>query len=162
MWGANRLDLVKSSLKLLVNNLRNKDKVAIVTYAGSAGVKLEATSGGDKQKIREAIDELTAGGSTAGGAGIHLAYQIAKKNFISDGNNRIILCSDGDFNVGVSSAEGLKQLIEKERKSGVHLTVLGYGMGNYKDKKIRQSCFSRRIWCYIAYCGKRCQTASGI
>lgn len=137
MWGANRLDLVKSSLKLLVNNLRNKDKVAIVTYAGSAGVKLEATSGGDKQKIREAIDELTAGGSTAGGAGIHLAYQIAKKNFISDGNNRIILCSDGDFNVGVSSAEGLEQLIEKERKSGVHLTVLGYGMGNYKDKKIQ-------------------------
>ena len=137
MWGANRWDLVKSSLKLLVNNLRNKDKVAIVTYAGSAGVKLEATSGGDKQKIREAIDELTAGGSTAGGAGIHLAYQIAKKNFISDGNNRIILCSDGDFNVGVSSAEGLEQLIEKERKSGVHLTVLGYGMGNYKDKKIQ-------------------------
>ena len=137
MWGANRLDLVKSSLKLLVNNLRNKDKVAIVTYAGSAGVKLEATSGGDKQKIREAIDELTAGGSTAGGAGIHLAYQIAKKNFISDGNNRIILCSDGDFNVGVSSAEGLEQLIEKERKSGVFLTVLGYGMGNYKDKKIQ-------------------------
>ena len=137
MWGANRLDLVKSSLKLLVNNLRNKDKVAIVTYAGSAGVKLEATSGGDKQKIREAIDELTAGGSTAGGAGIHLAYQIAKKDFISDGNNRIILCSDGDFNVGVSSAEGLEQLIEKERKSGVHLTVLGYGMGNYKDRKIQ-------------------------
>ena len=137
MWGANRLDLVKSSLKLLVNNLRNKDKVAIVTYAGSAGVKLEATSGGDKQKIREAIDELTASGSTAGGAGIHLAYQIAKKNFISDGNNRIILCSDGDFNVGVSSAEGLEQLIEKERKSGVHLTVLGYGMGNYKDRKIQ-------------------------
>jgi len=137
MWGANRLDLVKSSLKLLVNNLRNKDKVAIVTYAGSAGMKLEATSGGDKQKIREAIDELTASGSTAGGAGIHLAYQIAKKNFISDGNNRIILCSDGDFNVGVSSAEGLEQLIEKERKSGVHLTVLGYGMGNYKDKKIQ-------------------------
>lgn len=137
MWGANRLDLVKSSLKLLVNNLRNKDKVAIVTYAGSAGVKLEATSGGDKQKIREAIDELTAGGSTAGGAGIHLAYQIAKKNFISDGNNRIILCSDGDFNVGVSSAEGLEQLIEKERKSGVHLTVLGYGMGNYKDTEIQ-------------------------
>ena len=137
MWGANRLDLVKSSLKLLVNNLRNKDKVAIVTYAGSAGVKLEATSGGDKQKIREAIDELTASGSTAGGAGIHLAYQIAKKNFISDGNNRIILCSDGDFNVGVSSAEGLEQLIEKERKSGVHLTVLGYGMGNYKDTEIQ-------------------------
>ena len=137
MWGANRLDLVKSSLKLLVNNLRDKDKVAIVTYAGSAGVKLEATLGSDKQKIREAIDELTAGGSTAGGAGILLAYKIAKKNFISNGNNRIILCSDGDFNVGVSSAEGLEQLIEKERKSGVFLTVLGYGMGNYKDKKIQ-------------------------
>ena len=137
MWGANRLDLVKSSLKLLVNNLRDKDKVAIVTYAGSAGVKLEATPGSDKQKIREAIDELTAGGSTAGGAGILLAYKIAKKNFISNGNNRIILCSDGDFNVGVSSAEGLEQLIEKERKSGVFLTVLGYGMGNYKDKKIQ-------------------------
>ena len=133
MWGANRLDLVK----LLVNNLRDKDKVAIVTYAGSAGVKLEATLGSDKQKIREAIDELTAGGSTAGGAGILLAYKIAKKNFISNGNNRIILCSDGDFNVGVSSAEGLEQLIEKERKSGVFLTVLGYGMGNYKDKKIQ-------------------------
>ena len=130
MWGANRLELVKSSLKLLVNNLRDKDKVAIVTYAGSAGVKLEATPGSDKQKIREAIDELTAGGSTAGGAGILLAYKIAKKNFISNGNNRIILCSDGDFNVGVSSAEGLEQLIEKERKNGVFLTVLGYGMGN--------------------------------
>ncbi len=137
MWGANRLELVKSSLKLLVNNLRDKDKVAIVTYAGSAGVKLEATPGSDKQKIREAIDELTAGGSTAGGAGILLAYKIAKKNFISNGNNRIILCSDGDFNVGVSSAEGLEQLIEKERKNGVFLTVLGYGIGNYKDKKMQ-------------------------
>ena len=137
MWGANRLELVKSSLKLLVNNLRDKDKVAIVTYAGSAGVKLEATPGSDKQKIREAIDELTAGGSTAGGAGILLAYKIAKKNFISNGNNRIILCSDGDFNVGVSSSEGLEQLIEKERKNGVFLTVLGYGMGNYKDKKMQ-------------------------
>lgn len=137
MWGANRFDLVKSSLKLLVNNLREKDKVAIVTYAGSASVKLESTPGSDKQKIREAIDELTAGGSTAGGAGILLAYKQAKKNFISGGNNRIILCSDGDFNVGVSSAEGLEQLIEKERKSGVFLTVLGYGMGNYKDKKIQ-------------------------
>ncbi len=128
---------MKSSLKLLVNNLRDKDKVAIVTYAGSAGVKLEATPGSDKQKIREAIDELTAGGSTAGGAGILLAYKIAKKNFIPNGNNRIILCSDGDFNVGVSSAEGLEQLIEKERKNGVFLTVLGYGMGNYKDKKMQ-------------------------
>lgn len=137
MWGANRLDLVKSSLKLLVNNLREKDKVAIVTYAGEAGVKLESTSGSDKQKIREAISELSARGSTAGGAGIMLAYKIAKKNFITGGNNRIILCTDGDFNVGVSSEESLERLIEKERKSGVYLTVLGYGMGNYKDKKIQ-------------------------
>lgn len=137
MWGPHRLDLVKSSLKLLVNNLREKDKVAIVVYAGDASVKLESTQGNNKQKIREAIDELTAGGSTAGGAGIQLAYKIAKQNFISNGNNRIILCSDGDFNVGVSSVSGLEQLIEKERKSGVFLTVLGYGMGNYKDNKIQ-------------------------
>lgn len=137
MWGPTRLELVKSSLKLLVNNLRDKDKVAIVVYAGNASVKLESTSGSDKQKIREAIDELTAGGSTAGGAGILLAYKMAKKNFMSNGNNRIILCSDGDFNVGVSSSEGLEQLVEKERQSGVYLTVLGYGMGNYKDKKFQ-------------------------
>ncbi|HJD76483.1 MAG TPA: VWA domain-containing protein, partial [Bacteroides reticulotermitis] len=137
MWGPNRLDLVKSSLKLLVNNLRDKDKVAIVTYAGRAGVNLESTPGSDKQKIREAIDELTASGSTAGGEGILLAYKMAKKNFMADGNNRIILCSDGDFNVGVSSAEGLEKLVEAERKSGVYLTVLGYGMGNYKDKKFQ-------------------------
>lgn len=137
MWGANRLDLVKTSLKLLVNNLRDKDKVSIVVYAGNAGVKLEPTSGSDKQKIREAIDELTAGGSTAGGEGIRLAYNIAKKNFVAKGNNRIILCTDGDFNVGVSSVEGLEQLVERERKSGVFLTVLGYGMGNYKDNKIQ-------------------------
>ena len=135
MWGPTRLDLVKSSLKLLVNNLREKDKVAIVVYAGNASVKLESTPGSDKQKIRDAIDELTSGGSTAGGAGIQLAYKVAKQNFLPKGNNRIILCSDGDFNVGVSSVEGLEQLIEKERKSGVFLSVLGYGMGNYKDNK---------------------------
>lgn len=135
MWGPTRLDLVKSSLKLLVNNLRDKDKVAIVVYAGNASVKLESTPGSDKQKIRDAIDELTSGGSTAGGAGIQLAYKVAKQNFLPKGNNRIILCSDGDFNVGVSSVEGLEQLIERERKSGVFLSVLGYGMGNYKDNK---------------------------
>ena len=135
MWGPTRLDLVKSSLKLLVNNLRDKYKVAIVVYAGNASVKLESTPGSDKQKIRDAIDELTSGGSTAGGAGIQLAYKVAKQNFLPKGNNRIILCSDGDFNVGVSSVEGLEQLIERERKSGVFLSVLGYGMGNYKDNK---------------------------
>ena len=137
MYGPQRLGLVKSSLKLLVNNLRDEDRVAIVVYSGSAGEKLPSTSGSDKQKIREAIDELTAGGSTAGGAGIKLAYKIAKQNFVKGGNNRIILCTDGDFNVGVSSDEGLEKLIEQERKSGVFLTVLGYGMGNYKDSKIQ-------------------------
>ena len=137
MYGPQRLGLVQSSLKLLVNNLRDEDRVAIVIYSGSAGEKLPSTSGSDKQKIREAIDELTAGGSTAGGAGIKLAYKMAKQNFVKGGNNRIILCTDGDFNVGVSSDEGLEKLIEQERKSGVFLTVLGYGMGNYKDSKMQ-------------------------
>ena len=137
MYGPQRLGLVQSSLKLLVNNLRDEDRVAIVVYSGSAGEKLPSTSGSDKQKIREAIDELTAGGSTAGGAGIKLAYKMAKQNFVKGGNNRIILCTDGDFNVGVSSDEGLEKLIEQERKSGVFLTVLGYGMGNYKDSKMQ-------------------------
>lgn len=121
MYGATRLDLVKSSLKLLTNNLREKDRVAIVVYAGSAGEVLPSTSGANKQKIKEALDNLNAGGSTAGGAGIQLAYKIAKQNFIKGGNNRIILCTDGDFNVGVSSNEGLLALIEQERKSGVRL-----------------------------------------
>ena len=137
MLGPTRLDLVKSSLKLLINNLREKDKVSIVVYAGAAGVVLPSTSGNDKQKIREALDNLTAGGSTAGGDGIKLAYKIAKQNFIKGGNNRIILCTDGDFNVGVSSNEGLESLIEAERQNGVFLTVLGYGMGNYKDSKMQ-------------------------
>lgn len=137
MYGAERLGLVKSSLKLLVNNLRDKDRVAIVVYSGNAGLKLEATSGSDKQKIKDAIDDLEAGGSTAGGQGIQLAYKTARKNFMQGGNNRVILCTDGDFNVGVSSNEGLEQLIERERKSGVFLTVLGYGMGNYKDSKMQ-------------------------
>ncbi|MDH6305649.1 Ca-activated chloride channel family protein [Parabacteroides sp. PF5-5] len=137
MYGPTRLELVKSSLKLLVNNLREQDRVAIVVYSGSAGEVLPSTSGSDKQKIREALDNLTTGGSTAGGAGIQLAYKIAEKNFIPKGNNRIILCTDGDFNVGVSSNQGLEQLIETKRKSGVFLTVLGYGMGNYKDSKMQ-------------------------
>ncbi|MCD8260615.1 MAG: von Willebrand factor type A domain-containing protein [Bacteroides sp.] len=137
MWGPTRLDLVKSSLKLLVNNLREKDQVAIVVYAGSAGEVLPSTSGSDKQKIREALDQLTAGGSTAGGAGIQLAYKIAEKNFIKGENNRIILCTDGDFNVGVSSKEELEKLIEQKRRTGIFLTVLGYGMGNYKDDRMQ-------------------------
>ena len=137
MYGPTRLDLVKSSLKLLVNNLRDKDRVSIVVYAGAAGEVLPSTSGSDRQKIREALDKLTAGGSTAGGAGIQLAYKIAEKNFIKGGNNRIILCTDGDFNVGVSSNSELEKLIESKRQTGVYLTILGYGMGNYKDSKLQ-------------------------
>lgn len=137
MFGPNRLPLVKSSMKLLVNNLRPKDRVAIVAYAGAAGEALPSTSGADKQKIIDALENLQAGGSTAGGAGIQLAYKIAEKNFVKGGNNRVILCTDGDFNVGVSSVNELESLIETKRKSGVFLTVLGYGMGNYKDNKLQ-------------------------
>lgn len=137
MYGPTRLDLVKSSLKLLVNNLREKDRVAIVVYSGAAGEVLPSTSGTDKQKIKEALESLTSGGPTAGGAGIKLAYKIAKQHLIKGGNNRIILCTDGDFNVGVSSNEGLQQMVEEERKSGVFLSILGYGMGNYKDSKMQ-------------------------
>ena len=137
MSDPNKLDLVKSSIKLLTNNLRKTDKVAIVVYAGAAGVALESTEGTDKQKIMEAVESLHAGGSTAGGEGIMLAYKIAEKNFIPNGNNRIILCTDGDFNVGISSPDELEKMIESKRKTGVYLTVLGYGMGNYKDNKLQ-------------------------
>lgn len=137
MYDANKLPLVKSSMKLLVNNLRPQDRVSIVTYAGSAGEVLPSTSGVDKQKIMDAVESLSAGGSTAGGEGIQLAYKIAEKNFMKEGNNRVILCTDGDFNVGVSSTDGLESLIESKRKSGIFLTVLGYGMGNYKDDKLQ-------------------------
>lgn len=137
MFGPTRLELVKSSLRLLVNNLREKDRVAIVTYCGDARVALPSTPGNEKQKIKDALETLTAGGSTAGGAGIKEAYRIAQKNFIAQGNNRIILCTDGDFNVGASSETELENLIESKRKSGIFLTVLGYGMGNYKDNKMQ-------------------------
>ncbi|MDR0264010.1 MAG: von Willebrand factor type A domain-containing protein [Sphingobacterium sp.] len=136
MMGTGRLPLVKASLKMLVDQLRAIDHVAIVTYAGSAGVKLESTPGDEKMKIKSAIEELEAGGSTAGAAGIKKAYEIAKQQFIKGGNNRIILASDGDFNVGESSDESMEELIAKESKSGVFLTVLGYGMGNLKDSKM--------------------------
>lgn len=136
MQGDSRLSLVKSSLKLLVDQLRDEDQVAIVTYAGQANIKLNSTNAGQKMTIKQAIDELTAGGSTAGGEGIKMAYNIARKNFLEKGNNRIILASDGDFNVGLSSDQDMELLIAKERESGVHLTVLGFGMGNLKDSKM--------------------------
>ncbi|RYY30808.1 MAG: DUF3520 domain-containing protein [Chitinophagaceae bacterium] len=138
MEDQNKLPLVQQSLKLLVDQLREKDRVALVVYAGNAGLVLPSTSGEEKIKIKDAIDRLSAGGSTAGGAGIKLAYKTARENFIKGGNNRIILCSDGDFNVGVSSDAALEEMIETERKSGVFLTILGYGMGNYQDAKMQK------------------------
>jgi Ca-activated chloride channel family protein len=134
----NKLPLVKASLTMLVNTLRPADRVAIVVYAGSAGLVLPSTSGDDKAKILEAIDRLEAGGSTAGGAGIKRAYDEAVANFIRGGNNRVILATDGDFNVGVSSDGELIRLIEDRRTTGVFLTVLGFGMGNLKDSKMEQ------------------------
>lgn len=138
MNAANKLPLVQTSFKLLADQLRPQDRVAIVVYAGAAGLVLEPTTGNNKTKIKEAIDKLQAGGSTAGGEGIRLAYQTAKEHFIKGGNNRVILASDGDFNVGVSSDGELVRIVEEERKSGVYLTVLGYGMGNYKDNKMQK------------------------
>ncbi|MCB9273583.1 MAG: von Willebrand factor type A domain-containing protein [Lewinellaceae bacterium] len=134
----NKLPLLQSSFKLLTDQLRKQDKVAIVVYAGAAGLVLEPTSGADKQKIKEAIGNLRAGGSTAGGAGIQLAYKTAQENFVKGGNNRVILATDGDFNVGASSDADMVRLVEKERESGVFLTVLGFGMGNYKDNKMQK------------------------
>ena len=132
----NKLPLLKSAFGLLVNELREEDRVAIVVYAGAAGVVLESTPGNRKETIMEAIDRLNAGGSTAGGAGLILAYKIAEKNFISGGNNRIILATDGDFNVGVSDNKSMQQLVEEKRGLGIYMTVLGFGMGNIKDDKM--------------------------
>lgn len=134
----NKLPLLKSSFKMLANQLGKDERVAIVVYAGAAGKVLDSTPGDNKAAIMSAIDNLQAGGSTAGGAGITLAYQIAKDNFIKGGNNRVILATDGDFNVGVSSDGELVRLIEEKRKEGVFLTVLGFGTGNYQDSKMEQ------------------------
>ncbi|MFN6461724.1 MAG: von Willebrand factor type A domain-containing protein [Nostoc sp. DedVER02] len=134
----NKLPLVQQSLKLLVNKLRPEDRVSLVVYAGNAGVVLPATPGSQKSTILAAIDRLEAGGSTAGGQGIELAYKIAKQNFLKSGNNRVILATDGDFNVGVSSDGELTRLIEQKREQGIFLTVLGFGTGNYKDGKMEQ------------------------
>lgn len=138
MSDENKLPLVQSSLKMLTDQLRDEDNVAIVVYAGNAGLVLPSAKGSDKVKIKDAIDQLSAGGSTAGGEGIKLAYKIAENNFKTNGNNRIILATDGDFNLGLSSDDELVNLIEEKRKTGIFLTVLGYGMGNYKDSKMQQ------------------------
>jgi Ca-activated chloride channel family protein len=138
MADPNKLPLLKSSLRLLVNELRAQDRASIVVYAGNAGLALPSTPGNQKNKILNVIDKLEAGGSTAGGAGIQLAYKIAKENLIKSGNNRVILATDGDFNVGLSSDAELVRLIEKEREQGIFLTVLGVGLGNLQDAKMEQ------------------------
>ncbi len=132
----NKLPLLKSSLKLLLENLRPKDRVAIVVYAGSSGLVLPSTSCGEKKIITDALESLNGGGSTAGGEGLKLAYKVANENYMKDGNNRIILATDGDFNVGQSSNAEMEHLIEKEREKGIAISVLGFGMGNYKDDKM--------------------------
>jgi Ca-activated chloride channel family protein len=132
----NKLPLLKSAFGMLVNELREQDRVAMVVYAGAAGVVLESTPGNRKETIMQALDNLQAGGSTAGGAGLMLAYKIAEKNFLKGGNNRIILATDGDFNVGVSDNKSMEQLVEEKRGLGIYMTVLGFGMGNIKDDKM--------------------------
>jgi Ca-activated chloride channel family protein len=136
MEDQNKLPLVKSAMRMLVDELRPQDKVSIVVYAGAAGLVLDATPGTNKKKILDAIDNLSAGGSTAGGAGLKLAYKVADENLIDKGNNRIILCTDGDFNVGISSDSEMEQIVTAEKQKGIYITVLGFGMGNYKDNKL--------------------------
>ncbi len=136
MSSNNKLPLLQSAVEVLVDKLRKEDKVSIVVYAGAAGMVLEPTSGDQKEKIMNAINNLSAGGSTAGGKGIELAYKIAQEHFIKKGNNRVILATDGDFNVGQSSDKDMQRLIEEKRESGIFLTCLGFGMGNYKDSKL--------------------------
>jgi Ca-activated chloride channel family protein len=138
MTPPNKLPLLQQAFKLLAGELGEKDRVSIVVYAGAAGLVLPSTPAGQKEKIREAIERLNAGGSTAGGAGIKLAYKVAEENFIPEGNNRIILATDGDFNVGVSSTSELVRMVENYRQKGIFLTVLGFGMGNTKDGRMEQ------------------------
>jgi Ca-activated chloride channel family protein len=134
----NKLPLVKASLRLLVDQLRPQDHVALVVYAGAAGLVLPSTSGEEKARIVAALDRLEAGGSTAGGAGIELAYRTAREHFKLNGNNRVILATDGDFNVGASSDGEMERLIERKRTEGTYLTVLGFGEGNYQDAKMEK------------------------
>jgi Ca-activated chloride channel family protein len=136
MMSEDKLPLVKQAFHTLVRHLGEEDRVAIVVYAGQAGLVLPSTPGSDKEAILSAIDRLEAGGSTAGGAGIRLAYDVAQRSFMPEGNNRVILATDGDFNVGVSSTSELTRLIEDRRKEGTYLTVLGFGTGNYKDGRM--------------------------
>ena len=132
----NKLPMLKKAFGLLVNQMRTQDYVSIVVYAGASGVVLPPTSGENKTIILNALNNLQSGGSTAGGAGIELAYNLAQENFVKEGNNRVILATDGDFNVGISSTNKLEKMIEKKRENGVFLSVLGFGYGNYKDEQL--------------------------
>lgn len=132
-----RLPLLQSAFRLLVNNLREKDTVSVVVYGGITGIMLNATSGKEKEKILKVIDELEPGGTTPGESGIKLAYSVARNHFIKGGNNRVILATDGDFNVGLRTEAELDELISSQKESGIYLTCLGVGMGNYKDSKIQ-------------------------
>lgn len=136
MSTSNKLPLVKKTLTMLTKQMNEKDKISIVVYAGAAGCVLEPTSAKNQKKILEALDHLESGGGTAGGAGIELAYKLAQENYMKNGNNRVVLATDGDFNIGVSSNKSLEGLIAEKRNSNIFLTVLGYGMGNYKDDKL--------------------------
>jgi Ca-activated chloride channel family protein len=136
MSSPDKLPLLKRAFAMLVDELRAEDRVSIVVYAGAAGKVLDSTPGNEKRKIMESIENLNAGGSTAGGEGLKLAYKLAHENFIENGNNRIILATDGDFNVGVSSTSEMERLVEKERESGIFMSVLGFGSGNIKDDKM--------------------------
>lgn len=138
MEDPNKLPLVKASLKMMIKELDKRDRIALVTYAGNAGLVLPSTSCSETETILEAIDNLNAGGSTAGGEGIVLAYKVAKENLIEGGNNRVILATDGDFNVGVSSTSELVSLMEEKRKDNIYLTICGFGTGNYKDGRMEQ------------------------
>lgn len=137
MQPANKLPLVKESMRMLVDQLRPEDRVAIVVYAGAAGLVLESTPGGEKERILDGVENLEAGGSTAGGAGLRLAYRVARENFLESGNNRVILATDGDFNVGPSSDSEMVRLIEEKRREGTSLTVLGVGTGNLQSEKMQ-------------------------
>ncbi|MDP8241060.1 MAG: von Willebrand factor type A domain-containing protein [Candidatus Hatepunaea meridiana] len=138
MTGANKLPLLKKVFKLLVDQLREEDHISIVTYSSATQLVLPSTSGHNKQRILDAMNALRAGGSTAGGAGIQLAYKTAQESFIPEGNNRVILATDGDFNVGVSDDDELVKMIVEKRKAGIFLSILGFGMGNYKDAKMEK------------------------
>lgn len=138
MSDRNKLPLLKSAFNILLDQLGSNDRVAVVAYAGAAGLVLPSTPAGEKEKIRKALNKLEAGGSTAGGQGIELAYKVAKENLIVGGNNRVILATDGDFNIGKSSTADLVRLIEEKRKDDIYLTICGLGMGNYKDGRMEQ------------------------